>query len=399
MRHCLSLILLCSTLAVGCTGDDPVGGACGTGFNAESGTVGDFGATAAAQKVEALLKASADLYAAANATETEMVAACTAIATDLGVPAAELQPAAGEVAVTKACKRAKQEIDAIIATLPTGVALGITITPTQCTIDVMLGATCAAECDASISGTAMVECMGELHGSCSGSCSGSCAVTGTVSCAAECSGTCTGTCSGNCYGTCSGTCSKTDPADPAKCIGACSAQCTGTCDASCSGTCAGTCESTVTGSCTGECYGECDATWMAECNGEANIMANAECKAACETRANAHATCDPPIVTIVAVGLTDAAKNARVLALVASLKINYPKILRAQARATFALSSAADFATAMRSAATALKTVGVQAGACMAVAVDAVVGAAATVNASVSVSVEVSASVSASGSS
>lgn len=398
MLHRLALILVCSIFAAGCPGDDPVGGACGTGFDAESGTVGDFGATAAAQKVEALLKASADLYAAASATETEMVAACTAIATDLGVPAAELQPGAGEVAVTKACKRAKLEIDTIIATLPTGVSLGITVTPAQCKIDVMLGATCAAECDASISGTAMVECMGELHGSCSGSCSGKCAVTGTVACTAECSGTCTGTCSGNCYGTCSGNCSKQDPADQAKCVGACDAQCTGTCDASCSGTCAGTCESTVTGSCTGECYGECDATWTAECNGEADIMANAECKAACETRANANAECDPPVVTIVAVGLTDAAKNARVIALVATLKLNYPKILRAQQRAQLALSSTASFVTAMQGAATSLKTVGVQAGACMAVAVDAVVGAAATVNASVSVSVEVSASVSASGS-
>jgi hypothetical protein len=137
---------------------------------------------------------------------------------------------------------------------------------------------------------------------------------------------------------------------------------------------------------------------MAECNGEADIMANAECKAACETRANAHAECEPPVVTIVAVPLSDSAKNARVVALVATLKLNYPKLLRAQARAQYALGSAAEFVTAMRSAATALETVGVQAGACMAVAVDTVVDAAASVNASVSVSVEVSASVSASGS-
>jgi hypothetical protein len=137
---------------------------------------------------------------------------------------------------------------------------------------------------------------------------------------------------------------------------------------------------------------------MAECNGEADIMANAECKAACETRANAHADCDPPVVTIVAVGLADATKNGRVIDLVATLGVNYPKILRAQSRAQYALASAASFVTAMKGAATSLASVGVQAGACMAVAVDAVVGAAATVNASVSVSVEVSASVSASGS-
>ena len=95
------------------------------------------------------------------------------------------------------------------------------------------------------------------------------------------------------------------------CIGTCSGTCTGSATALL-GHLHGTCEADVTGSCTGECYGTCDATWMAECNGEADIMANAECKAACETRANAHATCDPPTVTIVAVAVTDTAKNARI---------------------------------------------------------------------------------------
>jgi hypothetical protein len=139
---------------------------------------------------------------------------------------------------------------------------------------------------------------------------------------------------------------------------------------------------------------------MAECNGDANIMANAECKAACETRADAHATCDPPVVTIVAVAPVNAADQAKVTALIATLTTNYPKILKAQARLQYGLAPAAvSFVTSIRSASTSLASVGIQAGACMASAVEATVDAAAEVDASVSVSVMVSASVTASGSS
>jgi hypothetical protein len=138
--------------------------------------------------------------------------------------------------------------------------------------------------------------------------------------------------------------------------------------------------------------------WTAECNGEADVMANAECKAACDAQANASATCDPPTVTITPVGLTDTAKNARMTALVASLTVNYPKILRAQSRVQFAIAPGiAAFLTSLRAASTSLASVGVQASSCMAAAVEAVVDASASVNASVSVSVEVSASVSATG--
>jgi hypothetical protein len=109
--------------------------------------------------------------------------------------------------------------------------------------------------------------------------------------------------------------------------------------------------------------------------------------------------CDPPVVTIVvSVTSPDATKAAQITKLVTTLKANYPKIIRAQQRVTFALApSAAAFVTASKAAAVTLKTAGVQASACLALAVDAVVDAAAAVDASVSVSVMVSASVSASG--
>jgi hypothetical protein len=143
----------------------------------------------------------------------------------------------------------------------------------------------------------------------------------------------------------------------------------------------------------------CSAQWMAECNGDADVTANAECKAACDARANAKATCDPPTVTIVGVAVADTAKQMKIDKLVATLKTNYPKIIRAQQRVQFALvPSGTALVAAVKAGATSLKAVGVQATACMAVAIDAVVDAAASVDASVSVSVMVSASVSASGS-
>jgi hypothetical protein len=392
-----SFIVLGLFALTGCPADDdPLGGACGNGFNAENGTVGDFGAGEAAGKVEAFLHAAADVYGASIDVEADILGACTAMAGDLGIPDAELEPTGSELPVTAACGRVSDEIDAIVALLPTGVALGISATPPSCTVDLDIAASCAAECDVTITGDATVECMGELHGSCSATCTGSCSVMGTVSCDAECSGSCTGSCSGTCHGACSGTCSAMD--DQGNCVGTCSGTCTGSCDADCSGTCSGTCTSDVTATCEGECYGECSATWDAQCNGEANVDANADCQAACDARANATATCTEPDVTVTGVQVPDAGDQARIDALVMTLADNYPAILQAQARIQLALAPSLDaFVDSVQGAASSLADAGVQAAACMAVAVDVVSEAAGRIDASVSVTVEVSASVSASG--
>lgn len=395
--------LLASFLALGLftlTGcpadDDPLGDACGSGFNPDNNTVGDFGAGEAAGKVEAFLHAAGDVYTASLDVEADVLGACTAMAADLGIPAGELEPTGSELEVSAACGRVAEEIDAIVALLPTGVALGISATPASCTVDLDVAASCAAECDVTIEGEAMVECDGELHGDCSATCTGSCSVSGTVSCAAACSGTCTGSCSGTCHGTCEGTCTVRD--DAGDCVGECSGTCTGTCDADCSGSCTGTCTSDVTATCEGECTGECSATWEAECNGEANVTANADCEAACDARANATATCTEPEVTITGVGVPDPADQARIDALVTTLGENYPALLQAQARIQYALAPSLDaFVSSVEGAATSLADAGVQAGACMVVAVDVVTEAAGRIDASVSVTVEVSASVSASG--
>lgn len=389
--------LALAVLATGCPADDdPLGGACGNGFNADSGQVGDFGATEAALKVEAFLNAAADLHGASLDLESDLLGACTAIAADLGIPAGELEPTGSELEISATCGRVSEEIDAIVALLPDGVALGITATPASCTVDLDLAASCAVECDVSIEGEAMVECTGELHGDCSATCTGSCTVEGTVSCSGECSGTVTASCTGTCHGACDGTCSVRD--DAGNCVGTCSGTCTGTCEGTIDGSCTGSCTSDVTASCEGECYGECSATWEAECNGEASVEAEADCQAACDARANATATCTEPDVTVTGVEVPTPADQARIDALVTTLVENFPAVLAAKARVELALAPSLDaFVDSIGGAATSLADVGVQAAACLGVAVDTVAEAAGRIDASVTVTVEVSASVMASG--
>jgi hypothetical protein len=393
---CAFLTLGLGLALAGCGEDSPLAGACGDGFDAESGEVGDFGAGEAALKVEAFLEASAAVYGAAVDVEADVLTACTAMAGDLGIAAAELEPAGAELAVTAACGRLAVEIDDIIATLPQGVALGIAVTPPLCEIDLELAASCAAECDASITGSAEVECTGELHGSCSGTCSGACSVEAAVDCEGECSAECSGSCSGSCYGACDGECSATD--ESGACVGTCAGTCTGTCTATCTGGCSGTCTAEVDATCEGECHGSCDVAWEAECNGEAQVEAEADCQAACETQANATATCTEPELTIVLVAPVDAADLVRVTALVATLEANYGLILQAQARLEYALAPSLEaFVDSLEGAADAVVEAGAQAVSCMALALDAAADAALRVDASVEVTIEVSASVSASG--
>lgn len=394
-----ALAALPLTLA-GCTGgdDDPIGGTCGDGFNAETGTVGDFGTGEAALKAEAFLQATADLYGASTDVQAELLAACTAMAADLGISSSELEPSGAELEVTAACGRVATEIESILQTdLPVGGALAVSVTPAECMVDLDVAAQCAGECDVDIEGSAMVECNGELYGSCEGSCSGECVVEGSADCQGECSATCSGSCSGTCNGQCDGTCTLED--EQGNCIGTCTGTCEGACEGTCEGSCSGSCTADVEGSCSGECRGSCDVAWEAQCNGEADVQANADCEAACETRANANASCTEPTVTVVGVVVADPDAQQRLDALVATLEANLPALFRVQARLQYALIPSLDaFVSATVAASTSLASVGVQGAACLGVAADAAAEAAAGIEASFEVSVEVSASVSAEGS-
>lgn len=387
--------------AAGCDGTDPTqdpdGTVCGNSFDVEAGVVGEFGAEAAAQKVEAFLQATIDVHQASLAIEGDVRAACAGMAADLEIPAGELAPAAGELAVTATCRRVAEEIEGIVAaSLPVGLALGVTVTPAVCEVDLDLAAQCAGTCDVTVEGDAEVACAGELYGQCSGACAGSCQVEGSAACEGSCSAMCTGTCAGTCRGQCNGTCSLTDA--QGNCIGTCSAACSGVCEGTCTGMCAGTCTVDVQGACEGECHGTCDVGWEARCDGAVDVMADADCQAACETRAYARATCTEPEIAIFAAISAEPAAQARLDALIATLAANYPLLLRAQAQAQNALvPSIEQFTSSLESVAGAAVDVGIRAAACTAVAVDAAIAAAAVVQASVSVSVSVQVSVAAEG--
>ncbi len=380
-----------------CPADGDIAGqVCGDGLNLETGAVGDFGTSAPALKVRAFLGAAAAVHTASLDIEADALGACQAMATDLGIPAGELAPANGELEVTSTCDRVVQEINTIIASLPAGATLGLAVAPAQCSLELDIAATCAADCDVSIEGQATVECNGELHGSCSGGCTGACTVTGNVDCTGSCTGSCTGTCSGTCTGICTGTCDVEDGAG--NCIGTCTGTCEGTCDAACQGTCEGSCTGAVDATCAGECFGECDATWEAECNGDANVTANADCKAACDAQANATVDCELPEVAVVGIDVGDAAAQARVDALVATLIAHYGEIVSIIARLGYVADSIEAFVASINGAADALTDVGAKAAACVGVALEAVGEASTRIDASVEVSVQVSVEVQAEGS-
>lgn len=388
-----SAIAALAITMTGCPGEGPGNILCGTGFLPASGTVGDFGNDQNALQFEAFLGATGDVYRQAIEAENNILTACQGIATDLAIPAGELQPTGEEFEVTATCRRVAQEIESILtADLPTDIGLGIAITPPVCTIDLELAATCAAECDLAIEANAEAVCDGALYGSCTGNCTGQCTFDGSAACDGVCTARCTGACAGRCTGTCDGTCDVVD--EEGNCAGVCQGTCEGTCEGGCSGTCDGTCVVEVSGGCEGECRGSCDVGWEAECTGEANVDARADCKAACDVSANANAVCTDPEITVVDVGVADVEAAARLADLVIALSNNLPLILKAQAQLETGLApSLVAFQQSLEGSLDAAGDLGTQAVACGVVAIDSVIQTLASVNASIEVSIEISAAV------
>src|SRR5687768_11345154 len=115
-----SLAALTAFTAWGCKDEEGESLLCSSSqFNPEGGVVGDFGAGSAAAKIEAFLSASSALVIEVDDVETRLTAACTAIASDLGVPASELEPidpSAPGARAQAACQRAAEEIRTTIQT-------------------------------------------------------------------------------------------------------------------------------------------------------------------------------------------------------------------------------------------------------------------------------------------
>ncbi|MEZ4391869.1 MAG: hypothetical protein R3A48_12295 [Polyangiales bacterium] len=339
---------------------------CGpTYFNVEGRTVGVFGVSQDAKRVEAFLQATVDLNYAINDVHDTLVRTCRNIGTAIGVPAsAYVAMTPGEAEVTTVCRPVYTEISSIIqAAVPMNARLEVTAQPGVCNVDLQFAAQCNARCTAS----AMVQvpqCSGQVVAQCSGACSGACS----------------GTCSGRCTGTCMGTCSQMNSS--------------GQCEGTCTGTCAGSCDA----ACTGECRGSCSVASSVRCEGQWDVMTNAQCSGACDAQARARATCTLPTVTVAASAMGGSqAAQARLATLITALQANLPAFEGIKQRTQVLLAQSSTFLNTVEPALQSAGNVSATAALCSVRAVAVSAAAAAKFSASAQVTVNFTASVSVQG--
>jgi|GEM_PF-7086747 len=410
----------------------------GSVYDPATGVRQDYGVTAVGKKVNAMLDATTALVKASKEIDTGMLAECTAMADELGIPPAQLEPVApppGQppaiAARTKAaCERVATEIKTTLnANLKAQAYLNVVYTPAICTVSAMARLMCVQTCETmTVTETELMCKPGKVYfpsceGTCGGSCEGSCQVGCTGSCSAECTGkcevvgsakcegTCTvaldaaGKCNGNCSvaldanGVCAGTCNVALSATGA-CSGTCSSDVKGACAGTCKGGCTGTCKGGCTGSCMGGCRGSCTAGGVTPpvCEEIITMREEKTCETSCNAKASCDAMCTTPKldVTLEASLAVDAVKVNTVITVV---KAHYANILRLTEKAALVTgSSVLAYKTALSGLAGKVGEAGLQAGACVVSAISYAGDAIGAVSVSASVSINISASVSASGS-
>lgn len=349
---------------------------------------GDLGSGALAVRVGAVLAAANRFETQSAAINADLAEVCGQMASDLGLDV----PAAANPAEAN-CEAVRVEIDSIQAELAGFGIINVTSEPPRCYVSAGATSDCLAECDVSYDASAGLECMGgEVRGTCAANCTGSCSLEGELTCVGRCEGSCAGTCSGSCNGTCDGTCSLEDATG--KCIGECDGACEGRCDAECIGTCTGTCTAMVLGVCGGTCEGSCSAEFVEpSCTGDTNASADADCRVACSAELRVDAQCDPPALTVSANGI---ASDSRAALLVNTLELHWGDFLAIAAKLQGVASSGRALADSTVALSGSVGDLGVQAGACLTVAGQAVASALADVQVSVSVTVELQGAVSSS---
>lgn len=351
----------------------------------------DFGVDASIKGQFAVVaNVSGDLSAAANDMLTEVGNSCRNIAIDLAATADE------QAAVTAKSPRDQVGAWCELAVAKMQVAgsanIKVSIQPVKCEASFSAQASCSGGCtvDASCDVKAKPPTCegGKLEVSCEGGCEAE--VKGaSISCTGTCSGKCEGTCTASggvdCKGTCDGKCSAKAGAGDGT-----GAKADGTCEGSCEGTCKG---NALKVECKGQCQGSCDAKCEAspgsakvKCDGKcagkfepvsckggelkAQCKADAKCEANCKASAQAKASCEPPTISIVATG------NTNVDALIATLKLNLPKLVAAiKGKGEIIVNGTADFAGTVSGSLDPGK-LGVKGSACM-VAIVSTVGEAA----------------------
>ena len=403
MNRLKSGVVLCAAavLATACGGGfgtlGGTGGMSGGGAGGgEARCDGDFGAGAAAGKLEAFLLATSTFTGTAAELESSLKDTCLQMGAELGLPESAMAPSGNTPAVKAACDAVAQKLRSEMSDLRGAARLQIQVisTPPVCEVNIDAYAQCAAGCDATYTpGSAQIQCEGgEIRGGCSAQCTGSCAVEASGTCSGSCEGTCSASCTGVCQGTCEGTC-RTRAAD-GSCNGACQGTCRGTCSAGCTGSCQGQCVVQAQASCQGECRGGCSVE-MTEPRCTGTVVPpriEAECQASCDGRLNAQAECTPGTVEVVITGNVSSNLEERVNHLKAALRIGLANVRVTELKLRRLAASAQAMGRTAREIPGAVGTLGLRAGSCIAAAAAAIPPA--TVN--ISVSIEVSASVSAS---
>jgi len=390
---CLAGLLSCKA------GAGLAGAAQGEGTGSGGGELsarcsGDFGLSASARKLEAFLSASADFVGTAGELEGTLLAACTDVGAKLDVPAAEMQPKAGEPAVKAACAAASAKLKAELTDLRAQAKLTIEVQaePPHCEVSMDAYASCAGECDASVQpGQLDMKCEGgELVGTCKGTCQGQCSAHAEGKCGGECEGTCEGGCGGTCQGTCEGNCSSKDASG--QCNGKCDGTCHGTCSAKCKGQCSGECWMNASAECTGECRGGCSVAFEApRCTGTVTPpKVQADCQASCNAKVNAKAECKPGHVGVAIKGKVASNLEERIAKVRAAVEGSWGAVLVARAKLDRLGASGQALIQTGQQLPAAVGELGLSAAACATQAAAGLVKA----SASVSVSFEASASIS-----
>jgi hypothetical protein len=348
-------------LAAGC-GEDAASTACGANL---------------AARVEAVVAAGNRLSASANQMRTNVRAACTAMAQDLGetVPAQGAEETDDEYLET-VCGLAAAAIQAEVTA---GAVITVAYQPPRCTVDAQAQFACESSCDVSATcdpGTVEVRCEpGELSVVCEGTCD--------VNAYCEAEGSLAVNCEGVCEGVCDGTCSGSTNA---------AGECAGTCSGSCHGSCQIQGEGGIDCGASARCRGGCTGTYQApRCHAELTPPGcdlDADCQAGCTAQGNFNADCTPGYIAVHVEGGVSGNLEA-------TLEANLPAlILVAEGLVDFFEGivafgdAAARVSIAVSTSATCIAAVGER----IAATVEAAASALLTVSVSVTVSVEVNAS-------
>jgi hypothetical protein len=367
----VTLLTSCGPLARG-RGARTTGGGASAGFSAQCR--GDFGASAAHDRFESFMLATASFHDAAIDTQSAMLDACKRMGRSLEMPEAQLDKS-GTEGTRDVCRAVAEHIRSEMQAVSAGsqTTVELRAQPPRCEARFEAYAECAGRCDATITpGELEMRCEGgEIRGECSASCSGRCAVSVEASCQGICEGACEGTCSAR-------------AAD-------------GSCAGQCSGTCHGQCVADVTGECGGECRGSCSVEWQEPtCTGTYRAPeVSAECNAACDAQVDASVECQPGQAELVVSGGPDAETQARAAKLRAAVAEGYGAILAVRQRVERLEESGRAVLAQLQQLPNAIRDVGISAAACSAGALADIQESMAAVSVTLEVSVSVSASFSA----